>query len=191
MSKLTPSRRPGCRTIERALPRAVVMRLCVVSLTRVRRSPRPRPGRTSRSRRSGSGCGAGGPPARGAGVAGVPGRALQSPASLPGRVPAAEERGSASCGRGPAGVRARLADEPEVGRPHSTVHQVLQRGGCSRRPRPERPAGHPLSVAVPRPAAAHGHQALRPLRAARPRAHRRPHGPLAARRLGVRALDRR
>jgi transposase InsO family protein len=28
----------------------------------------------------------------------------------------------------------------EVGRPHSTVHQVLRRGGCSRRPAPERPA---------------------------------------------------
>jgi transposase len=34
----------------------------------------------------------------------------------------------------------RLADEPEVTRPHSTVHQVLRRGGCSRLPRPERPA---------------------------------------------------
>jgi transposase InsO family protein len=34
----------------------------------------------------------------------------------------------------------RLADEPEIGRPHSTVHQVLRRGGCSRRPAPERPA---------------------------------------------------
>ena len=34
----------------------------------------------------------------------------------------------------------RLADEPGVGRPHSTVHRVLQRGGCSRRPAPERPA---------------------------------------------------
>jgi transposase InsO family protein len=34
----------------------------------------------------------------------------------------------------------RLADEPEVRRPHSTVHQVLRRGGCSRRPAPERPA---------------------------------------------------
>jgi transposase InsO family protein len=33
----------------------------------------------------------------------------------------------------------RLADEPEVRRPHSTVHRVLQRAGCSRRPRPERP----------------------------------------------------
>jgi transposase InsO family protein len=27
----------------------------------------------------------------------------------------------------------------EVGRPHSTVHQVLRRGGCSRPPAPERP----------------------------------------------------
>jgi len=34
----------------------------------------------------------------------------------------------------------RLADEPEIRRPHSTVHRVLQRAGCSRRPRPERPA---------------------------------------------------
>ena len=33
----------------------------------------------------------------------------------------------------------RLADEPQVSRPHSTVHQVLRRGGCSRRPAPERP----------------------------------------------------
>lgn len=34
----------------------------------------------------------------------------------------------------------RLADEPEVARSHSTVHRVLQRAGCSRRPAPERPA---------------------------------------------------
>src|SRR5215213_5523145 len=34
----------------------------------------------------------------------------------------------------------RLADEPRVSRPHSTVHRVLQRAGCSRRPRPERAA---------------------------------------------------
>jgi transposase InsO family protein len=34
----------------------------------------------------------------------------------------------------------RLADEPEVRRAHSTVHQVLRRGGCSRRPAPARPA---------------------------------------------------
>src|SRR5690606_33123961 len=34
----------------------------------------------------------------------------------------------------------RLADEPDVRRPHSTVHRVLQRAGCSRLPKPERPA---------------------------------------------------
>jgi transposase InsO family protein len=34
----------------------------------------------------------------------------------------------------------RLAAEPDIARPHSTIHQVLRRGGCSRRPRPERPA---------------------------------------------------
>src|SRR3954465_1871006 len=34
----------------------------------------------------------------------------------------------------------RLADEPEVGRAHSTVHQVLRRGGCPGPPRPEAPA---------------------------------------------------
>ena len=32
----------------------------------------------------------------------------------------------------------RLADEPEISRPHSTVHQVLRRGGCSRRPAAQR-----------------------------------------------------
>ena len=31
-------------------------------------------------------------------------------------------------------------DEPDISRPHSTIHQVLRRGGCSRRPRPKRPA---------------------------------------------------
>jgi transposase InsO family protein len=34
----------------------------------------------------------------------------------------------------------RLADEPQITRPHSTVHQVLRRAGCSRLPAPERPA---------------------------------------------------
>jgi transposase InsO family protein len=34
----------------------------------------------------------------------------------------------------------RLADEPDITRPASTVHRVLRRGGCSRRPRPEPPA---------------------------------------------------
>src|SRR3954447_7984135 len=34
----------------------------------------------------------------------------------------------------------RIADEPAIARGHSTVHRVRQRAGCSRRPRPERPA---------------------------------------------------
>ena len=34
----------------------------------------------------------------------------------------------------------RLAGEPDIGRPHSTIHQVLRRGGCSRQPRPDAPA---------------------------------------------------
>ena len=34
----------------------------------------------------------------------------------------------------------RLAEEPDIARPHSTIHQVLRRGGCSRRPRPQEPA---------------------------------------------------
>jgi transposase InsO family protein len=34
----------------------------------------------------------------------------------------------------------RLADEPGVRRPHSTVHQILRRGGCSRLPAAQRPA---------------------------------------------------
>jgi transposase InsO family protein len=33
----------------------------------------------------------------------------------------------------------RLADDPTIARSHSTVHRVLWRAGCSRRPRPERP----------------------------------------------------
>jgi transposase InsO family protein len=34
----------------------------------------------------------------------------------------------------------RLAEEPDIIRPHSTIHQVLRRGGCSRQPRPQAPA---------------------------------------------------
>jgi hypothetical protein len=34
----------------------------------------------------------------------------------------------------------RLADAPDISRPHSTIHRVLRRGGCSRPPRPKRPA---------------------------------------------------
>jgi transposase InsO family protein len=34
----------------------------------------------------------------------------------------------------------RLAGEPDIRRPHSTIHRVLRRGGCSRRPCPDHPA---------------------------------------------------
>ncbi len=34
----------------------------------------------------------------------------------------------------------RLAEEADIAWPHSTIHQVLRRGGCSRQPRPEIPA---------------------------------------------------
>ena len=95
-------------------------------------------------------------------VVGVPGRALQPPASLARRgCRARRRRGSASCVSGPGWSPRRLADEPEIARSHSTVHRVLQRGGCSRRPRARAPGGHPLPVAVPGPAAAHGRQEAR------------------------------
>lgn len=59
------------------------------------------------------------------------------PCRSPARVPADEE--ARICG-----LRRRTGWSPrtiavEVGRPHSTVHQVLRRGGCSRREPAERP----------------------------------------------------
>ena len=59
------------------------------------------------------------------------------PHHSPGRVPAEEEARICE-------LRARTGWSPrtiavEVGRPHSTVHQVLRRGGCSRREPAERP----------------------------------------------------
>jgi transposase InsO family protein len=61
-----------------------------------------------------------------------------TPKTCPSRVPAAEERRICELRRRTGWSPRRLA--LEVGRPHSTVHRVLCRGGCSRRPRPERPA---------------------------------------------------
>jgi transposase len=60
------------------------------------------------------------------------------PHRSPGRVPAEEETRICE-------LRRRTGWSPrtiavEVGRPHSTVHQVLRRGGCSRRDPAERPA---------------------------------------------------
>ena len=61
------------------------------------------------------------------------------PHRSPARVPADEEARICELRRRTGWSPRRLADEPEVARAHSTVHRVLQRAGCSRRPRPERP----------------------------------------------------
>jgi transposase InsO family protein len=60
------------------------------------------------------------------------------PRTSPNQVPPGEEQRICELRHRTGWSPRRLA--PEVGRPHSTVHQVLRRGGCSRRPRPERPA---------------------------------------------------
>jgi transposase InsO family protein len=62
------------------------------------------------------------------------------PRRSPGRVPADEERRICELRERTGWSPRRLADEPAVRRSHSTVHRVLQRAGCSRRPRPEHPA---------------------------------------------------
>ena len=59
------------------------------------------------------------------------------PRSSPNRVPAEDERRICELRQRTGWSPRRIADE--IGRPHSTVHQVLRRGGCSRRPAPERP----------------------------------------------------
>ena len=61
------------------------------------------------------------------------------PHRSPTRVPAAEEARICELRRRTGWSPRRLADEPEITRPHSTVHQVLRRGGCSRAAPAERP----------------------------------------------------
>jgi transposase InsO family protein len=61
------------------------------------------------------------------------------PHRSPGRVPAAEATRICELRKRTGWSPRRLADEPEITRPHSTVHRVLQRAGVSRRPRPEHP----------------------------------------------------
>ncbi len=113
---------------------------CVAWLRMARRSPRPRPGRTSRARPSAGGSTAGvGPASR------IVGRWPASEPSEPSRCSPAQvpaEEAARICElRERTGWSPRwLADEPEVTRPHSKVHQVLRRAGVSRRLVPERPA---------------------------------------------------
>jgi len=62
------------------------------------------------------------------------------PQHSPGRVPVEEEARICELRARTGWSPRRLADEPAITRAHSTVHRVLQRAGCSRRPAPERPA---------------------------------------------------
>jgi transposase InsO family protein len=62
------------------------------------------------------------------------------PHSSPRQVPAWEAERICDRRRRTGWSPRRLADEPDIERPHSTVHRVLRRGGCSRRPRPQPPA---------------------------------------------------
>ena len=61
------------------------------------------------------------------------------PQRSPQRVPADEEARICELRQRTGWSPRRLADDPEVARPHSTVHQVLRRGGCSRPEPSERP----------------------------------------------------
>jgi transposase len=62
------------------------------------------------------------------------------PRSSPSQVPAVEAARICALREKTGWSPRRLADEPGVSRPHSTVHMVLRRAGCSRLPAPERPA---------------------------------------------------
>jgi hypothetical protein len=62
------------------------------------------------------------------------------PHSSPAQVPAEEATRICELRERTGWSPRRLADEPDVTRPHSTIHQVLRRGGVSRRPARERPA---------------------------------------------------
>jgi transposase InsO family protein len=61
------------------------------------------------------------------------------PHRSPAQVPAEEAARICELRRRTGWSPRRLADEPEINRPHSTVHQVLRRGGCSRQEPAERP----------------------------------------------------
>jgi transposase InsO family protein len=62
------------------------------------------------------------------------------PHTSPNQVPAEEAERICERRRRTGWSPRRLACEPDIRRPHSTIHQVLRRGGCSCRPAPERGA---------------------------------------------------
>lgn len=74
------------------------------------------------------------------GFVGVPAERSSRPRCSPGQVPDGEAARICALRQRTGWSPRRLANEPGVDRPHSTVHRVLQRAGCSRRPAPERPA---------------------------------------------------
>ena len=122
-------------------------------------------------------------------------RCLEDRSSRPHRSPAqvpADEAGRICERRRRTGWSPRrLASEPDIARPHSTVHRVLQRAGCSRpAPSPDRPPviryqwpcpGQLLHMDVKRFA-----KSISPATRSR-----RPREALTARGLGVLPLDRR
>jgi transposase len=93
------------------------------------------------------------------------------PHSSPTQVPAEEAERICALRRRTGWSPRRLADEPDVARPHSTVHHILRRGGCSRPPASERPPV--IRYEWPCPGQLlHMDQALRALPGARARRHR-------------------
>ena len=164
----------------------------VVSSRMARRSPRRPPGRTSRSRRCGSGSAAGGTrqPAERASLA-----CLEERSSRPQRSPApgarrgggADLRAARRTGWSPR----RLADEPEVapaaldGASGPAARRLLAPAG------PERPAVVRYQWPCPGQLLHMDTKSFGRFEAPGHAHHRRPQPALAARRLGVRALDRR
>jgi hypothetical protein len=61
------------------------------------------------------------------------------PHRSPAQVPAEEAKQICRLRRRTGWSPRRIADEPHIARPHSTVHQVLRRGGCSRPQPADRP----------------------------------------------------
>ena len=131
-----------------------------------------------------SGCGAGGGRARrSAASLACLAEALQPPAPLAGA--GAGRGGARICElRQRTGWSPRRLAEPEVGRPHSTVHQVLRRGGCSRRRGPSARRSSATSGRARASCCTWTSRSSASFERARPRRHRRPHPALAAGRAG-------
>ena len=88
----------------------------------------------------GSGCTGGGRPRRSrGGDLGCLRDRSSRPRTSPTQVPEEEARAICERRERTGWSPRRLAEEHDISGPASTVHRVLRRGGCSRRPRPEAP----------------------------------------------------